>query len=431
MLRKVWTKALILSGDRFLRTGFWLTIANLMGGVLGYVYQILIGRMLSLADFALFSAVMALYAIFSAPLTAVFMVVSRQVTIFMTLDGVQQLKSYYWKTLKNSLLLAIPFLILGIIFSQNISVYIKAETEYPVWAFLLMLVLTLLLVINNAFFQGCQKFILLASTTLGGIFLKIILSIGLIYIGYKANGALIGVVLSIATLNIIGFFLNQRTLERQTSKAGPSVALPEIKKNVIPVLFANLGFVAMTQLDMILVNWFFPPDQAGSYAAASVFGKAVLYLPGGLVLALFPLVVEKHANNDGSINLLINAILTTVLMCGSVALIYYLFGPELISLVYGERYPDAGSILSWYGFAILPMALVMVAEHYLIAKGQTLFCWLLIGILPIQLLFIWYWHEQVWMILLSVGISGSFLMLLGFYLLFRKQINLRFKLSHQ
>jgi hypothetical protein len=66
------------------------------------------------------------------------------------------------------------------------------------------------------------------------------------------------------------------------------------------------------------------------------------------------------------------------------------------------------------------MSLVMVAEHFLIAQGRTLFCWLYLFILPFQFTAIWFWHQELWMVLVNIGISGSILAFLGYFFLFKE-----------
>jgi O-antigen/teichoic acid export membrane protein len=168
------------------------------------------------------------------------------------------------------------------------------------------------------------------------------------------------------------------------------------------------------------VNWYFPSPEAGAYAAASVFGKAILYLLGGIVLALFPMVAKNQNDNISSTHLIRNAVLTTLLMCGAVAIIYWLTGNWLISIFYGDRYIGSGELLRWYGLAILPMALVMVAEHFLIAQGRTLFCWLFLLILPFQFAATWLWHAELWMVLVNIGTSGATLAFLGYFMLLQE-----------
>jgi O-antigen/teichoic acid export membrane protein len=61
-------------------------------------------------------------------------------------------------------------------------------------------------------------------------------------------------------------------------------------------LLAVFAFTPLTQADMVLVNRYFPAqDAAGIYASAAVLGKAVMYIPGAIILALFPMVSEQYA----------------------------------------------------------------------------------------------------------------------------------------
>jgi O-antigen/teichoic acid export membrane protein len=421
MLKKISHIASSLYSDKFFRTSLWMTIANLFGGILGYGYQILIGRMLVAADFALFSAIMALYIIFSTPLSTLLMAVSKRVTFLAAKDRFSELKVFYWKLTSTLLGLGIVLILVGAVFIDYFQEYLKSPTASPIWIFYCLLLFTMVLVLNNAFFQGLQHFTWLANTSLFGIALKALLGWGLIAIGYGVSGALGGFLISSLLVTLLGIFLVQKNLslhQQETQNAQMIASAPRF--NVLPILIANLGFVLMTQLDMVLINWYFPPQEAGSYAAASVLGKAILYLPGGIVLALFPMVAKNHATNVGSFYLIRNAVIITLLMCGSLALAYWLLGDWLISLFYGNRYIDSGKILRLYGLVMLPMALVMVAEHFLIAQGRTLFCWLYLFILPFQFLAVWIWHQDIWMIMVNIGVSGAILTFLGYGILFQE-----------
>jgi O-antigen/teichoic acid export membrane protein len=97
---------------------------------------------------------------------------------------------------------------------------------------------------------------------------------------------------------------------------------------------------------------------------------------------------------------------------------YWVFADDIIALLYGPNYVGAGQILRWYGFAILPMALVIIAEQYLIAQGQVLFAWIFLAIAPLQILAIYIWHTELWMILLSMGLFGSLLACIGCLFMF-------------
>jgi O-antigen/teichoic acid export membrane protein len=405
--------------SRILHVGMGLSIAGIVGGLLGYFYQVLIGRLLTPAEYALFTAVMALTMFTSSPLGAVNMLLARRVVSFRANNQLVLLPLLYWRASKWLALVGISFLFLSLAFTTEIQSHLQSPTPGPIWIFGLLVALSALAVVNGAFFQGIQAFGLLAGTSLAGVFCKIVFSSMLIVLGLGVVGALNGVLLSVFLVWLFGLLAITQRFHAQGSGGQLPVA-PFPSGTIVPLLIANVSFVAMTQLDMVLVNYYFPSEQAGLYAAASVLGKAVLYLPGGLVIALFPMVAENHAKGHPSAHILIQVVGVTACLCGFVALMYWWLGPWLITLLYGQAYVGAGELLRWYGLAILPMTLVMVAEHFLIAKGRFLFVWLFLGIAPIQLLAIHIWHEQLLQVIATIGLCGTGLMIVGYCMLWRE-----------
>lgn len=407
-----------LGVSRLLRAGFWLTVANVLTGLLGYAYQVLMGRMLSPVEFALFSAVMALSMFFSSPLGAVSMVISRRVSALRATDRFAVLRSLYWRAHRFLALGGLVFLLLLALLVGEAQAYLKSPTAAPIWIFGIFIAIGAFSLINGAFFQGMQRFGWLGGTGVWAVALKIVLSTALIALGFGVSGALTGVLLATVGAWLLGMLIIVQGLPNKVAP-GHLPPAPFPLNAVLPVLIANIAFVAMTQLDMVLVNWYFPPEQAGLYAAASVLGKAVLYLPGGLVMALYPMVAENHAKDQGSAHILLQAVAVTASLCGVAALAYWLLGEWLIALLYGQNYAGAGELLRWYGFAILPMALVIVAENFLIAKGRVLFAWLFLGMAPVQILAIYLWHGQLWQVIAIMGCCGAILVVIGYSMMWR------------
>jgi O-antigen/teichoic acid export membrane protein len=141
------------------------------------------------------------------------------------------------------------------------------------------------------------------------------------------------------------------------------------------------------------------------------------YLPGGLVAALYPMVASRHAARQSSAQLLALSAFAALFVCGAAVLFYWLMGPWLGGLLYGSAYSPAGELLGLYGWAVLPMALVMVAEHFLIAQGRVLFAWLFLAVAPLQLLTIHLWHPDLDSVILVVGGGGAVMALVGYSML--------------
>ena len=276
-------------------------------------------------------------------------------------------------------------------------------------------------VVTNAVLQGTQKFFFFALMTILSVASKIIICLILVKIGLGVLGALSGVLLSSVFIWVTNCLYIQRSYRTTKIRKNSSIEDWYSFKRFLPVLFANVAFLSMTQLDLVIVNSMFDPLTASSYAAAAVLGKAVLYLPGGVVLALFPIVAANHAASLSTFKLFNLAAIGTLLGCSLLALFYFCFSSLIIEMFYGEKFRFAADVLKWYGFAILPMSMVMVAEHFLIAKGRMLFAWLLTIIAPIQIAWIVFFETSVTGVVAVVGITGMFVWVFGYAVVFHTE----------
>jgi hypothetical protein len=59
------------------------------------------------------------------------------------------------------------------------------------------------------------------------------------------------------------------------------------------------------------------------------------------------------------------------------------------------------------------MALVMVAEHFLIAQGRVVFAWLFVLIAPLQVAAIHAWHPNLQAVIGIMGLCGTVLAVAG------------------
>jgi uncharacterized membrane protein len=66
--------------------------------------------------------------------------------------------------------------------------------------------------------------------------------------------------------------------------------------------------------------------------------------------------------------------------------------------------------------------MVLVAEQYLMAKGRALFAWLFMLSAPIQLIAIFFFHEEIMNILIIIGITGLALTIIGYAFIFEKYV---------
>lgn len=399
------------------RAGAWLFAGTLAGGVLGYVYQVVMGRMLSPQEYGVFSAMMALFAVLSAPHGTLMMVVSRKVSEYRARHDAGSTAHFYRSVSTRTMLAATVLVIFALPVAPHIQASLKSHGIGSVYALAALLWVSFPPIVNDAFLQGLQRFSWFSFSSTLRILLKLVFSVALVALGLGVAGAVGGIVLA----SVAGWLAALVPLYRPLAegRGRPYRTAHLALRPVVPVLIANTAFVAMTQLDMVLVNYFFPPHEAGLYAAASVLGKAVMYLPVGIATALFPMVAERHARDESSAALLIQAVALAATLCASGAVAYFLLGDWIIESFYGASYRDAGDVLRYFGFAMMPMGLVMVAEYFLIAKGRVLFAYLFAVIAPLEMIAIYLRHDSLLTVVAIMGVCGLLLAVVGYSMLWR------------
>ena len=399
------------------KAGSWLFAGGLLSGLLGYLFQIIVGRMLSVNDYGVFTALMALMMLIGAPLITLMMLIARKVSSYRS-DGYANHRTHlFYIANLYILIILLVFTFVSLSFFEFIIDFLSLDKNMYFYLLIIMLFVAFPQAVNNAYLQGLQFFKWLSFTGVIFTLLKIILVTLLVYLGFGVSGALGGVILASFIVFIITYTAINSSLNGRINKykGGPHFSI----KTVIPVLLANVAFALMTQMDMVLVRHFFSEQDAGLYAAASILGKAVMYLPGGIAMALFPMVAGNHSDGKNSAHLLIQAFGITLILCTIGAIFYYLFSDLIIVILYGEDYKMAAPLLKYFGFAMIPMGLILVAEHFLIAMGRVLFAYLFIIIAPFQLIAIYYFHESLINIIFIMSISGIILAIVGYSLLWR------------
>ncbi len=398
--------------SKLARASGLMFVSTLAGGVLGYAFQVFMGRMLSIADYGLFVTFMALLAVIGVPFSALSMIVTRKASAYRAKNQSERIAGIFWWVNKRLLWAAIVVTLCALPFSPLMRDYFRLDSLVPIWIFLFIIFFLFFSTVNPAILQAQQNFRWLAASGMAIPGFRIILCAALVLAGFKLNGALMGVALALAITWLITFLPLRHAvaLPTGTRQAGRHLSF----KSAIPVLIASLAFTVMTQIDMVLVNHYFDPQQAGIYAAASILGKAVMYLPGAIVMAMFPMVAENDSRKQSSVHLLFNALALTVGLSTAGALFYFFFADGIMSLLYGQKYQPAAELLRYYGFAMLPMALVMVAEYFLIAKGRVIFAYVMMFVIPFVLLAAQAHHGRLMDMVYILGACGWGLALVGF-----------------
>lgn len=381
-----------------LRVGAVLTGLNIAAGMLGYAFQVGMGQVLLPGDFSNFNAILAAIALCGAPLNAVGMVLARQVAILRSSGSLTQVRGLYrWVNVRLGV--ATCGLIAAVRFIGPIDDFQGHLTRLEdVAIFVALAAFSTLMLLNNAFLQGLRRF-----WTLGGAgVLVVIIKIAICYtfvvaLDWGLRGALAGVLA--ATLVTAAFGTAVVIESSRDAAASPAARVAFPIASVLPVAAATIGLTSLSQVDLILVNRCFDPSVAGDYSIAAVLGRSVLYLPAGVALALFPMVAEDHAADRCSSRMAIQSLMAVFGLCTAAAAASAVVAPRLVSMIYGDRFPMAAGLLAAYGFAVLPLGLTLVAEHFLIAKSRMTVAWVLLVAAVAEIATMVAWHPSPWAVI--------------------------------
>ncbi len=390
-----------------------LFTAVMAGNVFGYLFQLSMGRMLTIKEYGELNALMSMMVIFGIPFQTMVNFFSKNSAVYAVNNEFGKIRTFWRKGLNKLLIFLMLLLILLFFFSNQLADFLHASVIHILFIGGCVF-FSAIVSLNAGVIQGLQYFNSLAVINSGTHVIRFIFGFLFVWIGFGLNGALI----AILAASLFLFIFSQYRIYKILPAVGTDLdfSFLNVYKYAFGLFLANLLFGVMTQIDVMLVKHFFSPVDAGFYTSAAVIGKAVLYLPGAIVLAMFPMVASNHAVGNSSFGMVCKALVFSGILTGTGALLLYFFPDTIVSVLYGERYLPASRTISVFGVAMLPVSLSFLLMHYLLAQGQTRFIVFMGAAAILEITLIYCFHSTLSSILFAIMMAG----LLMFTALFSK-----------
>ena len=406
--------------NRLIKTGIYLFIASLAGNVSAYFFQFYMSRKLSVADFGMLNSLLSLSAIISVPAGTVLVVMARYVSKFNALRAIGKIKYLFYNAYIKLLLAGMLGVGIFVSLSGYLCDYLNINTRFPLILIGISLLISLLLPINMGILQGLQKFGYLGlSGILSGV-LRLACGVLLISRGLGVNGAIVaGIIPSLVMLFITFYpirFLFNKAVHNDNERYTKEILLYSL-----PVTLSALCFTGLFNIDLVLVKHFFSPEDAGNYAAVAILGRSIFYLPGAIILAMFPMVSESHTLNKDTHGLLNKALLFTLLLSGVGLVLFFVFPSQLMGLLMGKKFIATAPLLRIFGLAMLPFALLNILINFNLAKHSTKFVYTLVFGCLLEVFLMYLYHNTLMQVLCIMGGSGTLLFLINFFLIIREK----------
>jgi O-antigen/teichoic acid export membrane protein len=239
--------------------------------------------------------------------------------------------------------------------------------------------------------QGQENFIAFGLTRLALSLGRIILVFFLLQTGLGLRSAVIALLFGWLLSVLCAFLLLQRSLWRK-SRTDMQGFLSEGWKLSSYALLAYLAYMSLTSLDLVWVNRNLNGELAGSYAGLVLMRRIVALLPGVAVTVMFPRIAKTLAGGHRPDHLLAQTAGVILAASGVLTLLYFIFGDQLISIIFGSGYQAASPLLGWMGIAMIGVSLSSIWMNYYLAEKPRNFGillgiavaleWLLLNLFP-------------------------------------------------
>jgi O-antigen/teichoic acid export membrane protein len=245
--------------------------------------------------------------------------------------------------------------------------------------------------------QGCYSFLGLAVNVVVEVAVKIGGALLFLHYGLGVTGVMIAVLLSIVAAYLVG----QPSAEYR-AKAG-LVKITHFGEGMQAVLYF-IGQVILSNLDILLVKHFFPPSQAGIYAAIALVGRVVFMLSWSVVSSMFPVSASNRQRQGGRSVLYTGLLLVgtlTTLFIAAVALapeaVWAMLLGKAFFLGTGVRF---SALLTEYAVMTGIYCLAVVIMMYEISRRVGTAAWLQLAASVSLAGAIWIYHNSLAQVIL-------------------------------
>lgn len=407
-----------LANNKFARNSLILFIGVMIANFFGYLFHLVIGRMVGVEVYGEVESLTAVIGIISIPTAALSMVATKYSSCSKAEDDPSSTLSLFKYLNKKVITYGLPFFILALLLTPFFKNFLKIESSLAIIIIWISMLLSFFASITGGILAGWQKFYASSVATVLGSIIKLISVIVLILLGFRLVGIMGSFALGVAVSYGVTFFYIKFIFKSQNGKSDiwqKITQLIPVKKYVLPVFFGNLSIAILGNIDMVLAKHNLSPFEAGQYGALTIVSKIIFFATGSLATVLFSMSAERAHKNNDSMRIFKYAFALIILACIVAIIIYFVFPEFILGMLFGNKYADISGYLGWFAILASCFSIANLMSFYLLSVHHLKFVYsyLIISILAtIILLFVGKTISAILEIMIAAQILTVFL---GFY----------------
>jgi O-antigen/teichoic acid export membrane protein len=221
--------------------------------------------------------------------------------------------------------------------------------------------------VPSAALQGLFRFGAIAWLRIFEVGVNLVASLGLIALGFGAEGALAGFAIGAVLSTPVALWLMRDTQFWHVKGWGSLKSLWV----VAPMTFAVFGGVLLTNVDLLSIKFLSSSADSdtlsGAYQVAAVLARAPLFISAALVSTFYPRIAQD-SGNTGAARELIRMVIMWLL---PVNLILVVSAPAVVLFFFPERYASSGPLLAVLSFGSACLVIATALAAVLQARHQV------------------------------------------------------------
>ncbi len=395
--------------NQYLRQNVLLLVTNVLAGIFAYLLHPFLGRIMTIQQYGQVATFIALSLVLATPTQIIATIAAKYVSTLSISGDRAQINDFVRRLTILLLALGVVITVLFMLASGYLSTFFHLGAPREIVLLSLIFLVTFATPLNQGTLQGMQRFGWYALTTLLIAFLRLVLSIVCVLLGFGVDGAVLGIVLSGLLTYLVSFIPLRGML------SGPRVRASDLKSlwsySLLTAITAT-GIVILSSVDTILAKHFLSASDAGLYAGLATIGRTVLFVTNSIAVIMFPRVVMLHQRGESHVRIVVQSVLGALVLAalGEAA---FCLAPVLITrILFGPAFLSIAGLLPLYGLAMLLLSLAQILAMYFLAIGNRLFVGIIFLACLLQIGLIAWRHTQIAQIVQGILIADAALALL-------------------
>lgn len=353
-----------------------LAAATLLSNGIQLVFTVVFTRLLGADGYGSLAALVSTFLILMVGGQAIQVAAARETALHHLGDG-SRLAATLSGWTRQLLIAFVVVTALSLAFQQPLA-HLVGVPEHPLAAAAILPtgVLWLLLSLQRGALQGMHAFFPVGTSLVLEAFGRLLCGLVLVLAGAEVTGAFLGTPLAFALTAVwLGWEIHKRLGGTANAKTARTL------RSLLAGAWAPIGGLALLavlqNVDVIVVKHQIGGDAAGSYAAAAVAAKAVVWVAIGIALHLLPEATRRAAAGLDPLPVLRRSFVILAIIAVPALAIFAVASEPLMRIAFGADLTQASGALPVLGLAMSVLAVAYLTVQYMLALGRTSFLWVL------------------------------------------------------